>query len=181
MLLLLYKHKGYRVSWVFLFLLMYIGILTNVSNIIHNSLMIRGQPFIYSSLYVYFHTLVIYYLISRYKYFITAQQLKLSKLFFSLLVFNSSVAVLLYLLYLVGLNEIKFGVNHFTAVSQIPRAFGLLTEPSIFSIVSFITLYSSFSLGKSLYLKGFLFLAFVLSFSTTGMVFAVVTIFFLPF
>lgn len=93
---------------------------------------------------------------------------------FRLLCINSYVALFLYIAFFIGINPIMLGVNHATFY----RAFGLMPEPSHFSIVSGLTLlvYIYFVWRVKYYRLNkikltILTLSFILSQSPTGFVF----------
>jgi len=173
--ILLSSHK-IKIDLPSFMITLYITMVTLVSLYIYAFLEISGYYYIQISLYVYLHAMVIFYITTYYRN--GELQNRLANISFYLLILNSYLAIFFYISHLIGLNHIEFGINYFYSTSNIPRAMGLSAEPSIYSIISWIILYMSYTINKKINFQNVLLLiAFVISFSTTGIVFALLSLF----
>ena len=155
------------ILFLWLFLVFIGNILVNIG------VSINETPFIFISFFIWMHSLVIIYFFSTLR-----KNVDFIEISTKLLKFHLFFSIFLYLIYLMGLNPLSFGVHD--PADNWPRMRGLFPEPSHYSIFAWITFMYFFLIDtKSNLMKIISFLAFTLSISATGVVFALTNIFFI--
>jgi len=152
-------------------------LLTAQSWVVGYELYFHNTPYIVFSIYVMLHSVAIYYLASEYYH---SSTIMIQKWLMRLLLFHVFVSLSLYFLHIVGLNSVRLGINYHSI--NIPRLMGFVAEPSHYSVIAWITAYWSyyyFGVRSTVTIASFL--AFIFSFSTTGIIFALLTVIFYAF
>jgi len=165
-----------KTSYASVFFYISLFLVTVQSWVVGRDLYLQGNvPYFIFSVYVLLHSVSVFYLFSQFR---SLNSEKIHKWLIGILLFHLIVSFHLYVFHLIGLNSIKLGINYHSI--NIPRLMGLVAEPSHYSIIAWITAYWSYIyFGKKSIITVLSFVAFIVSFSTTGIIFFLLTLLFL--
>jgi|APSaa5957512535_1039671.scaffolds.fasta_scaffold26864_3 hypothetical protein len=162
---------NYKIKLFTFLLFIYFFIITSITTLSNYNTIITGILYPAISIYIFLHTVVLLFLITLVK---TNKKIEFNKVLAKLLYLHLVISLFLYITHLIGLNNIMLGVNYHSI--NIPRAMGLVAEPSHYSILAWITFFYFFNLKKNSLITYISLVAFLISFSTTGIIFALLTI-----